>query len=77
MNKNDNEDENDSHANMEPETEKFEIDYKIMMKMVVCDIDNLECMIHRCDSCPGFVALQTYVEKKFEEYDTTDEISYS
>ena len=45
--------------------------------MVVCDIDNMECMTHRCELCPCFIALQTYIEKKFEEFDIDHEISYT
>ena len=26
---------------------KFECDYKDLMKMIICDIGNLECMVHR------------------------------
>ena len=41
------------------------------MKMIVCDIGNMECMIDRCEKCPGFATLQTFVEEKFQEYDMT------
>ena len=44
--------------------------------MIVCDIDNMECMIHKCEKCPGFAALQTFVDEKFPEYDIDDEITY-
>ena len=44
--------------------------------MIVCDIENLECMVHRCKKCPGYQNLQSFVEKKFEEYDIDEDISY-
>ena len=55
---------------------KFDSDYKDLMKMIVCDIENLECMVHRCEKCPGYQNLQSFVEKKFEEYDIDEDISY-
>ena len=56
--------------------QKFECDYKDLMKMIICDIDNLECMVHRCVKCPGYQNLQCFVEKKLEEYDIDEDISY-
>ena len=69
-------DENYENVNTEPR-EKFQTDYRTLMKLVVCDIENMECMTHRCESCPGFNALQTYIEKNFEEFDIEDDISYT
>lgn len=37
------------------------------MKIVVCDIDNRESMVHRCGHCPGAAALQSFLENKLEE----------
>ena len=34
-------------------------------------------MIHRCEQCPGFIALKEYLEKTFEDYDIDDNISYT
>ena len=45
--------------------------------MVVCDVENMECMVHRCENCPGFKALQSYLENKFEEYKIDEDVSYS
>ena len=56
--------------------EKFVTDYKILMKMVVGNVKNMECMLHRCENCPGFQKLQSYVEQELERYDI-DDVTYS
>ena len=53
------------------------VTYKDLMKIAVCDLDNMQCMVHRCDSCPTYTALQLYIERLFEEYDICDDITYS
>ena len=47
------------------------------MKIIVCDIENMECMVHRCENCPCSDALHTYLQKKFKEYDVDDDITFS
>ena len=59
------------------EVEKFEVTYRDLMKIIVCDIENLKCMVHRCENCPGSDALHTYLQKKFKEYDVDDDITFS
>ena len=34
------------------------------MKIVVCDINNRECMVHRCSNCPGRHALNEFLSKE-------------
>jgi len=29
------------------------MDYKDLMKVLVCDVASKNCMVHRCESCPG------------------------
>ena len=43
----------------------------------MCDTEKMKCMVHHCDSCPTFTALKDYLEKKFEEYDVTEDITFS
>ena len=64
--------------NFEP-TPKFEIDYKTLLKQVVCDTDNMECMVHRCEKCPGYKSLELYLQRKLEELeiDMNDDVSYT
>ena len=39
-------------------------------------IENMECMVHKCENCPGSDALHTYLQKKFKEYDVDDDITF-
>ena len=57
--------------------EKINVTYKDLMEKIVCDTTNLECMVHRCDNCPGYTALEAYVRDKFTELEIDDEIRYS
>ena len=56
---------------------KFKVTYRDLMKIIVCDIENMECMVHKCENCPGSDALHTYLQKKFKEYDVDDDITFS
>ena len=56
---------------------KFKVTYRDLMKIFVCDIENMECMVHKCENCPGSDALHTYLQKKFKEYDVDDDITFS
>ena len=38
--------EDDNNVQM---LQNLEIDYKKMMQMIVCDTDNMECMVHCCE----------------------------
>ena len=61
----------DNNAQM---LQNLEIDYKKMMQMIVCDADNMECMVHHC---VGFKNLQAYLEGKFSAFEFDDDIIYS
>ena len=50
----------------------WNLTYKDLMKIVVCDIDNRESMVHRCEHCPGAAALQSFLENKLEELEIHD-----
>ena len=43
----------------------FNVTYKNMLAMVVCDVQKMECMVHRCHKCPTDTVLREYVELKF------------
>ena len=43
--------------------------YKDLMNFIVCDIDDRECMVHRCPKCPGKDALIDFVTKEISEID--------
>ena len=41
--------------------------YREMISVMVCDINNKICMVHRCSDCPGEEALLELLRKLFEE----------
>ena len=45
--------------------------------MIACNTEQLEGMVYRCENCPGFQALQTFLRNKFTEMDIDDEVSNS
>ena len=71
--------ETEGNVESSQEIPKFETDYKDLMKKVVCNIENLECMVHCCEKCPGFQNLESFLVKKLEDLgiDVYDDISYT
>ena len=53
----------------------FNVTHKNMLAMIVCNIQKMECMVHRCHKCPTYTALREYVELKFQEYDIEEDIT--
>ena len=58
------------------QVKKLNVTYKDLMEMVVCDT-NLECMVHRCENCPGYTALEKFVQDKLTELEIDDDVMYS
>ena len=48
--------------------------YKNLICLAVCDVSNKECMLQRCDNCPGIEEIQTVLQEKFE--DLNEEIRF-
>ena len=46
---------------------KFKTNQHTLTDKRVCDRKNRECMIHRCDKCPGTKPLREYLLNKFEK----------
>ena len=55
--------------------QNLDIDYKKMMHMIVCDTDNMECIVQRCKKCHGFNNLQTYQKGKFSAFEFDNDIT--
>ena len=55
----------------------FNVTYKNMLRIVVCDVQKMECMVQRCHKNPTDTVLREYVELKFQEYDIEEDITYS
>ena len=51
--------------------------YKDLMGKIVCSLEDRECMMHRCENCPGTDALRKLLEDEFSEKDKEDEFHYS
>ena len=71
---NEHDEEDDSNIEM---LQNIDIDYKQLMQIIVCDINSMECMVHRCEKCPSFGNLQKYLEEKFSSFEFDDDITYS
>lgn len=39
------------------------MDYKMLMSKIVCDVNSRDCMLHKCAKCPGKDALKTFLEQ--------------
>ena len=45
---------------------------------VVCDVSDRNCMLHRCEKCPGAANLKEYLQSVFTErsIDEEDELTF-
>ena len=55
---------------------KWDYSYKDFIDMIVCNAFRRECMIHRCDKCPGSKSLRKFLDEILVEYDIEMEISF-
>ena len=51
------------HQNAKLVATACQLDYKEMMKAIVCDTSNKNCMVHRCPACPGKSALVSKLQQ--------------
>ena len=42
----------------------WDVTYKNLISKIVCDSTNRECMLHRCENCPGKEALRTFLNEE-------------
>ena len=54
----------------------LDLEYKDLMKMIVCDTESRICMIYRCDSCPGKDALLEFLKTTITDLDSDDKILF-
>ena len=56
-------------------------DYHELLELIVCDRNSKECMIHRCESCPGVNAVKKFIggelmkaddDRKVDDYDDAE-----
>ena len=48
----------------------WNISYKDLINILVCDSCDRMCMVHRCKNCPGTAALKKILEEKFKDLDS-------
>lgn len=51
-------------------------DYKELMDKTVCSLESKNCMLQRCEKCPGKGGLETYLSNMFKDYDPDELIQY-
>ena len=50
--------------------------YKDLMAMLVCNLSDKMCMVHRCSTCPGTRALKMYLTQIFDDRDYDDLVQF-
>ena len=52
-------------------------DYNNLLALMVCNSNSFDCMVHRCDNCPGIRKLNDYFHQKFtSEIENEAEITF-
>ena len=49
-------------------------DYHELLELIVCDRNSKECMIHRCESCPGVNAVKKFIEGELMKADDDGQV---
>jgi len=44
-----------------------QLNYKDLMSMIVCDVNNKDCMLHHCGECPNINVLKTFIREQLKE----------
>lgn len=52
------------------------LDYKVLMGTTVCELESKECMLHRCDKCPGKEGVTAYMANAFSKLDPEQQIEF-
>ena len=47
----------------------IQVDYKMLLKKIVCDELNGNCMLRSCENCPGINELEKHLKQSFFEHD--------
>lgn len=67
-----------AHQNTKLLLDPARLDYKDLMKMIVCDIENRDCMINRCEECPNDLKkLREIVKEGLGEFDENGIVQFS
>jgi len=63
-----------SHHNSKLIAVACKLDYQDMLKTIVCDIADKNCMIHRCAECPVESALMLKLQQEF--FSASDDVVF-
>lgn len=55
----------------------WEFTYKDFMNKLVCDSAKKECMMHRCELCPGKDGLRAFLDEQLSDVDLDDEFHFN
>ncbi len=55
---------------------QIDCDYKSLMAKTVCSLESKDCMLHRCDTCPGEEALEEFLLSAVGDFDPEETISF-
>ena len=50
--------------------------YNDFMALIVCSLENAECMMHRCKLCPGIQALKSCLVQEFIDHVLEDDVVF-
>lgn len=51
-------------------------DYKCLIQKTVCNLESKECMLHRCEDCPGEDGLKEFLAETFKDSDPEELIEF-
>ena len=50
--------------------------YKDFMALIVCSLENAECMLHRCNQCPGIEVLKSFLVQEFMDHEHEEDVVF-
>ena len=51
---------------------RSQVDYKMLLKKMACDVSDRNCMPRSCKNCPGIDELEKQLKQSFLEHDFDD-----
>ena len=56
---------------------KWKVTHKTLMEKLVCDVTKNECMVHRCENCPGTEALKSFLDEELKDMEPEEEFYFN
>ena len=54
----------------------WDLTYKDLIKMIVCNTESNKCILHWCESCPSIATLKYFFYQDFNEYEEDEKFNY-